>query len=530
MDLATKTAPGEPDSRDWFALAAIFAVAFVFNLLIPRDLWVQDEARYGEVVREMLAGGNWLIPHLNAYPYPDKPVLYFWLVALLGGVVGHGEFAFRLLTVFATGLSVTGVYMAARELIGRREAFWSALLFATMFLSLIVGQIARMDMLLASAAVFAWYFLIRFWRTGARGHIALFWVLTTLAVGIKGPIALLFTALPAIVWFGLERKWRGLAELRLLFGSLILAGLVGAWFLAVVLQGQEQYLLTIWQEQLVGRTINSWSHKEPFYFYLLLAPLLFMPWTSLVVLGARQLVRQRPDYLLPVAAFSLVPLLGISLISGKLFIYMQPLLPAVCVAGAVGASTLARRPKVSGWIGMPPVVTLALGGGALLWASPHYLPDMAWQGQALGAGLILLAAAGGILALQPGQTWIRGWAWLFAGVSVLLVGVMGYVLNPLFSARALGESVARHAGAGAEVGVINSTRGVLNYYAGRTFTELRRADVAAWWDSHPHALLVMQARDLPLIAESGRVLESCRVHEVYRFEFKEYHVVSACGS
>ena len=32
--------------------------------------------------RDMLASGNWLIPHIGGALYVDKPPLYFWLLAL----------------------------------------------------------------------------------------------------------------------------------------------------------------------------------------------------------------------------------------------------------------------------------------------------------------------------------------------------------------------------------------------------------------------------------------------------------------
>jgi 4-amino-4-deoxy-L-arabinose transferase len=83
-------------------LGGFFAIVFCVNLLIPRDLWVQDEARYGEVLREMIATQGWLVPHLNGYPYPDKPPLFFWLVAGIAKVVGQKECAFRLLSVLST--------------------------------------------------------------------------------------------------------------------------------------------------------------------------------------------------------------------------------------------------------------------------------------------------------------------------------------------------------------------------------------------------------------------------------------------
>ena len=56
-----------------------------FHLLEP------DEGRYAQIPREMLARGDWVVPHLQGEPYLDKPPLIYWLVMLsypAFGVVG----------------------------------------------------------------------------------------------------------------------------------------------------------------------------------------------------------------------------------------------------------------------------------------------------------------------------------------------------------------------------------------------------------------------------------------------------------
>ncbi|MBI5309154.1 MAG: glycosyltransferase family 39 protein, partial [Planctomycetes bacterium] len=45
-----------------------------------RDLWAPDEPRYAQVSKEMRDSGNFIVPHLNSEPYPDKPPLLFWLI------------------------------------------------------------------------------------------------------------------------------------------------------------------------------------------------------------------------------------------------------------------------------------------------------------------------------------------------------------------------------------------------------------------------------------------------------------------
>lgn len=57
------------------------AFLFLFNTG-KRDLWAPDEPRYAQVSKEMRDSGNFIVPHLNSAPYPDKPPLLFWLVNL----------------------------------------------------------------------------------------------------------------------------------------------------------------------------------------------------------------------------------------------------------------------------------------------------------------------------------------------------------------------------------------------------------------------------------------------------------------
>lgn len=515
---------------DYLALLLLFIAVYGVTLFIPRDLWVQDEARYGEVVREMLASRDWLVPHLNGYPYPDKPPLYFWVVALMGSLVGHGELAFRLVTALSTLAAMAAVYWLGLRLAGRTTAFWAAACFATMILSLIVGQIVRMDMMLTATAAFAWYALLCFRASRTWGALTAFWVLSALAVAIKGPIGLLFTVLPGLLWLAVEDGWPGVRAFRPLTGLTALAALVGLWIGAVALTGHEQYLWTIWHEQLVGRAINSWSHREPVYFYLALAPLLFLPWTGLVIRGGWQLIKERAASRWAIALFSLAPLAGISLVSGKLFIYMQPLLPAFCLAAGVAAANLSEQPRVSAWISWPPTVFMALlallaaGGAGFLY---QYLGSPAWQGLAVALGLLLVAGAGIYLATLNGRRWLCGWLGATAVVSWLVVTLV-HGINPLFSARALGESVARHAGPDAPVGVPNATRGILNYYAGRLITELAMEDVVSWWRAHPDAVLILKRTDVRHVFGDQGVPKTCAVQERYVVELQDYYVLARC--
>src|SRR5581483_2308040 len=88
--------PGRGSMRGAAAgFAAGGALLFGFHLG-SYGLWDPDEARYAEIAREMLARGDWLIPHLNYVPYVEKPPLLYWLTALSFRLFGLSEFAARL--------------------------------------------------------------------------------------------------------------------------------------------------------------------------------------------------------------------------------------------------------------------------------------------------------------------------------------------------------------------------------------------------------------------------------------------------
>jgi 4-amino-4-deoxy-L-arabinose transferase-like glycosyltransferase len=498
------------------------------TLTVPRDLWVQDEARYGEVVREMLEEGHWLVPHLDGHPYPDKPLLYFWLVAGISLLVGHEELAFRLVTLLSTAAAAVGVYLVGLRLLGAGAAFWASATFLTAFLTLVVGHLVRMDMLLTATVVHAWHALLRHRAGAGPGTLAAFWGFAALGLAVKGPIILLFTLLPALVWYAWEDGIRGVRALRPLTGLTALAALVGTWIGAVEVTGEETYLFQIWHEQLVGRAVSSWSHREPVWFYLVLLPLLFMPWTPLALSGVLQLHREWPAALRSVVSFTLPPLGGLSLVSGKLFIYLEPILPGLAVAVGVAALRLADSGRVSPAMSWPPVAFLGLLAASVGYGADRYLGLGRGAGLTVAGALLALAGLTAALAHAPSRRWLVAQLALAVACSGLIFAALAPLVNPLYSGRALGEYLAHEVPVATPVGVVYTTRGVLNYYARRTFVELEGNEAAAWRTTHSEAVLIVPTAVIPAVFGPAGVPEGCRLHRAFTIEMKEYHVVGGC--
>jgi len=63
--------------------ATFFLIAGALITPMQRDLFVGDETKYGQVVREMRATGAFFLPTLNGTPFTHKPPIHFWMIDLL---------------------------------------------------------------------------------------------------------------------------------------------------------------------------------------------------------------------------------------------------------------------------------------------------------------------------------------------------------------------------------------------------------------------------------------------------------------
>src|SRR5438874_6333872 len=80
-------------------------IALFLSVLVSpgkRDLFVGDETKYGQVVREMRATGAFFLPTLNGAPFTHKPPLHFWMIDLLTYPFGlYSTWAFVLPSLIA---------------------------------------------------------------------------------------------------------------------------------------------------------------------------------------------------------------------------------------------------------------------------------------------------------------------------------------------------------------------------------------------------------------------------------------------
>lgn len=311
------------------------------------NLWDPDEPRYAEVAKEMVDGGNWILPHLNGKVYGDKPPLFFWLIALSSHLWGgFSSFAVRFPPALFGTLTVLLTFFVGKRLYGSRAGFLSGLVLATSLEFAYLSIRANIDTTLtffttASILCFLlWFQQRKEVKTCEHpmGGLRLlgFYVAMALGTLAKGPIGFIIPLLVSLIYLAIQKDWKAIRSMRLLPGMLLFMIIVLVWYLPAVLSGGKAYL----QETLFKHTVDAyakgWTHVQPIYYYFLNFPLDFLPWTlflpGVVAIG----FSRRKDGVDKRSLFLLIWFVSIFLFfsfsKGKRPIYLLPLYPAASIA------------------------------------------------------------------------------------------------------------------------------------------------------------------------------------------------------
>lgn len=298
------------------AIALAVVVLTVFLSPLRRELYVGDETKYSQVVREMRAGA-FFVPTLHGSPFTHKPPLHFWIVDLL-------TYPFGVYSIWPFVLPSLLGFVALLWLMKRFAGPMAAFVCGTSLLMWGSAQTARMDvpftLLLAYAA---W----RIWRAeGALPFSA--GVATGVAAMVKGPMAPVIT-LALFAFESIRRRRKPAAKDFLALVPMIVIPLL--WLVPALLIGGEDFWNEIFFKQTVGRAVGSWVHKSPPWFYLVRAPMTLAPWFFLAIAAIVAAYRRNDALAKFGVSWILAVLVPYTLLSSKLDVYMITLLPAVAL-------------------------------------------------------------------------------------------------------------------------------------------------------------------------------------------------------
>lgn len=450
----------------------------------------ETEPLFAEAARQMTITGDWVTPYFNQTTRFDKPPLIYWCMAIAYHILGVNEWAARIPSALAaTVLTVFGFYTLRNfgfpRPINQREAdrqvsqpephqpephsisaspLWLSAWIGSALIILNVqtiawGRIGVSDMLLSGCLGCA--LLAFFWgyakperpQAQARWYLA-FYIFSALAVLTKGPIGIVIPALIIITFLLYMGNWRAvLSEMKLLRGSLLFLAITLPWYILVIRANGDAYIDSFFGYHNVERftrVVNN--HWAPFWFYFVIVPIAFLPWSAYLPVAIARLrfwqphhwrQQSRATHLGLFAAIWFAIIFGFFTIAAtKLPSYMIPLLPAAAILVGLFWSDQIPEPSNSRivWISHLINIGLAIGLAVAVFYSPNWIgnePEMPTLVEVVrqsgitvwGSIIWVIIAISEILLLVRRQ---GHWIW-----SVQLVGFVAFLLMTLLPAMSI---------------------------------------------------------------------------------------------
>ena len=322
-------------------LKLIIPGLFFLFYILPlgfRPLFIPDELRYAEIPREMIASGNWIVPHIDGIRYFEKPVLGYWLNAVSIKLFGENAFAVRFPSAMATGLSALIIFFLVRRFSNRNFlGAITAVIFLTFFEVYGVGTFNVLDSILAmfvTAAMAAFFFAYSAGVSGRKkqGFLLLFGVFCGLAFLTKGFLAFAIPVI-AIVPFMI---WEGRFKELFIMPWIPIAGAVLValpWAVLIHLKEPDFWHYFFWNEHIKRFLSDSAQHRQTFMYFFLVLPAAALPWAFLfpaAILGLKKTGLKSP-MIRYAACWFLFPFLFFSICKGKLLTYILPCFPPLAI-------------------------------------------------------------------------------------------------------------------------------------------------------------------------------------------------------
>ncbi len=329
-----KTIMDRAENIKFAGLIFLFACIFFVNLG-GWDLKNPDEPRYAQIAREMMETGQYILPHLNGESYPDKPPLFFWMIALVSKPFSDvTAFSARFPAALAGLGMIVLTCLFARKLYNPFTGFLAALILFTSEGFFMTSISVHFDTILSFWTTLALFlFYCGYTCSDGRKYFLSAYVCIGLAVLTKGPIGILIPLLTMFLFLLTGKQLPRLKEMCIGRGILIVVGIVAVWLVPACIIGGEEYTGNILFKQTFGRAVNSYSHRSPFYYYLYKFPLHFLPWSLFIPSAAIYFWRNRGAKLniqLPLIWFAGI-FTFLSLVSCKRGLYLVPIYPAAAI-------------------------------------------------------------------------------------------------------------------------------------------------------------------------------------------------------
>jgi 4-amino-4-deoxy-L-arabinose transferase-like glycosyltransferase len=236
----------------------------------------------------MLATGDFFHPAINKAPYFDKPLLSYWLIAIVSAVTGRlDEWVIRLPSAISGLLALWGTIFLGKRLWSEQVGRTAGWILLTTFGMLFWARTGTADMenLAAITLAVVWYCS----RKGGPTFFTffVFYIICFTGAQTKGLVAVAVPVLAVLADLLRQRSFLSLFKPPHLMALAINLAIYLTPFIyaAMTREGyQANGLALVFQENIL-RYFQPFDHVEPFYVYLYHLPALFLPWAPLLIIA-----------------------------------------------------------------------------------------------------------------------------------------------------------------------------------------------------------------------------------------------------
>jgi 4-amino-4-deoxy-L-arabinose transferase-like glycosyltransferase len=449
-------APVGVDALDhWIYQAlAVFIALLWLATLAARPLFNPDEGRYAEIPREMLSGGDWVIPHLNGLAYIEKPPLQYWATAATYRWLGPSVFAARLYTALTALATILLLWLAARRLWNLETAWRAAAVLSGMFIFVVLGELLTLDMSLTFYMTLSLAaFLLAQQAAQPRHWMLVAWVAAALGVLTKGLVAAAIPAAVLILYSAYSRDFAPWRRLHAAWGLPVFLSITVPWHWLAQRRLPDFLQFFFVHEHLARYLTPIADRREPWWFFAAVFLAGSVPWTlsAVRVLGGgwRKAAADAAGKFQPtVFLWIWVVFIGVffSLSDSKLMPYILPIMPALALLiAALPAETLKSDFLFTAALTL--AAGVALGAASLNWPrviatsdrSVYFLP----LARPLGQIALLLTVSGAFVLAQRARNATRAAAFLGVGwcLAWLLLVRAAALVGPVFSGADLAAAL-----------------------------------------------------------------------------------------
>ncbi len=338
-------------------LLVILAFLFLMagNNLI--SLTHPDEVFYAQTAKEMLVHHSWLVPYIFDYPQFEKPILFYWLLAVSFKFFGITPFVARFWPALFGIIGVIITYWFSWMLFrDKKISFMSGFILATSFIYLALSRAVLTDMVFSILVVltivlfYASYIFPR-WKT--KGLIMSFGI-SGLAVLTKGVLGIVFPCGVILIFLLYKKNVKFLWCRATLIGVILFSIIALPWHIYMYHQFGNSFIKEYWQNVHVRRIFEAEHQKSnTWYFYPLVMLGSVFPWGFFwppVLYFIFYEFREKKSYRTQfVFLFIIIAVIWgtMQVAASKLASYIFPLFPALAILFARYFSVVGKDYKIT---------------------------------------------------------------------------------------------------------------------------------------------------------------------------------------